>query len=58
MLVLPRINTTHYGLKSTIYVACKEWNALPDDIRNIVQLKDFNRAVRNTSSDYNISNFY
>ena len=47
MLVLPRVNTTRYGLKSTVYVACKEWNALPDDIRNIVQLKDFKRAVRN-----------
>ena len=47
MLVLPRVNTTRYGLKSTVYVACKEWNALPDDLRNIVQLKDFKRAVRN-----------
>ena len=39
-LVLPRVNTTRYGLKSTIYVASKEWNALPDEIRNNVAWKD------------------
>ena len=46
-LVLPRVNTTRYGLKSTIYVASKEWNALPDEIRNIVLWKNFKTAVRN-----------
>ena len=44
-LVLPRVNTTHYGLKSTIYVASKVWNALPDEMRNIVIWKDFKIAV-------------
>ena len=46
-LVLPRVNTTHYQLKSTIYVASKEWNALPDEIRNIVAWNDFKTAIRN-----------
>ena len=46
-LVLPRVNTTRYGLKSTIYVASKEWNALPDEIRNIVVWNDFKTAIKN-----------
>ena len=46
-LVLPRVNTTRYGLKSTIYVASKEWNPLPDEIRNIAVWKDFKTAIRN-----------
>ena len=46
-LVLPQVNTTRYGLKSTIYVASKEWNTLPDEIRNIVLWKNFKTAVRN-----------
>ena len=45
-LVLPRVNTARYRLKSTTYVASKEWNALPDEIRNIVVWKDFKTAIR------------
>ena len=46
-LVLPRVNTTRYGLKSTIYVARKEWNALPDEIRNNIVWNDYKTAIKN-----------
>ena len=46
-LILSWANTTCYGLKSTICVANKEWNALPDEVRNIVVWKDFKTAIRN-----------
>ena len=38
-LVLPRFNTSRYGLKSTVYTATKQWSALPDNIRVIIFLK-------------------
>ena len=40
-LVLPRANTSPYGLKSTVYTATKQWNALPDNIRVITSEKEF-----------------
>lgn len=46
-LILPRVNTTRYGLKSTTYTASKEWNALPDNIRLITSGKGFKAAVNN-----------
>ena len=46
-LVLPRVNTTRYQPKSTKFVASKEWNSLPGEIRNIVAWNDFKTAIRN-----------
>ena len=40
-LVLPRVNTSLYGLKSTVCTATKQWNALPDNIRVITSEKEF-----------------
>ena len=54
-LVLPRVNTTRYQLKSTKYVASKEWNSLPDEIRNIVAWNDFKTAIRNFKIAYYIN---
>ncbi len=40
-LVLPCVNTSRYGLKSTVYTATKQWNTLPDNIRVITSEKEF-----------------
>ena len=44
-LVLPHVNTTHYGIKSVVYTATKAWNSLPDDYRTMTSLKSFNAVV-------------
>ena len=33
ILLLPKVNTTKYGLKSWRYFAAKKWNELANDIR-------------------------
>ena len=35
------LNTSRYGLKSTVYTATKQWNTLPDNIRVITSEKEF-----------------
>ena len=45
-LVLPVVKTTTYGLKSTSYIAAKAWNALPDNVRSVVEFAPFRYEVR------------
>ena len=45
-LVVPRKNTTTFGLKSTPFIGAKVWNSLPDELRSTTILKEFRNAVR------------
>ena len=45
-LVVPRKNTTTFGLKSTSIIGAKVWNSLPDELRSTTILKEFRNAVR------------
>ena len=45
-LVIPKVNTTRYGIKSVAFTAPKAWNSLPDKLRSMKSLKDFKIAVR------------
>ena len=45
-LVLPHVNTAHYGIKSVVCTATKAWNSLPDNYRTMTSLKSFKAAVR------------
>ena len=44
--VLPKVNTTTYGLKSWRYSAAKLWNSLPDPIRRLDNYKSFKKQLR------------
>ena len=46
MLAIPKVNSTKYGLKSFRYYAAKQWNALPEQIREIAGSKQFDHAVK------------
>jgi len=45
-LVIPKVNTTHYGTKSAAYTASKAWNSLLDTLRCMKTPKDFKIAAR------------
>ena len=45
-LVLPVAKTTTYGLKSTLYIAAKAWNALPDNFRSVADFARFRKELR------------
>ena len=48
-LVVPRKNTTTFGLKSTSFIGfigANVWNSLPDELRSTTILKEFRNAVR------------
>ena len=49
-LIVPRVNSTKYGLHSIRYSGAKLWNSLPDYIRNL-PLHQFKSAIRS----YNFS---
>ena len=44
--VLPKVNTTTYGLKSWRYPAAKLWNSMPDPIRRLGNYKSFKKKLR------------
>ena len=46
-LVLPKVKTTQYGLKSTVYTASKAWNSLSDELRLMTNIKLFTRSAKN-----------
>ena len=49
MLTLSKPRTTTYGLHSFSYFSAQQWNALPDELRNIT-FPDFKRRfIRFTS---------
>ena len=45
-LVIPRVNTTNYGLYSFRYHASKLWNLLPDNVRVSTSLAAFKNALQ------------
>ena len=46
-LVVPRKNTTTFGLYSTSFTGANMWNSLPDELRSVrTLLKDFKKAVK------------
>ena len=44
--VLPKLNTTTYGLKSWRYSAVKPWNSMPDPIIRLDNYKSFKKQLR------------
>ena len=44
--VLPKVNTTSYGLKSWRYSAAILWNSMPDPIRSLDNYKSFKKQLR------------
>ena len=53
IIILPKVNTTTYGLKSWRYTAAKIWNALPDQFRAANNIGTF----KNLMSKMDFSSF-
>ena len=45
-LVVPRKNTTTFGLKSTFIIGAQVWNSLPDELRLTKIPNEFRNAIR------------
>ena len=45
ILSLPKVNSTKHGLNSSKYYAAKQWNMLPDEVRDKAGTKEFIRLV-------------
>ena len=50
-LIIPRVNTTNYGLHSFRYHASKLWNILPDNVRVSTSLAAFKIALKTVQLD-------
>ena len=50
-VIVPRRNTTRYGLNSFTYLGAKLWNSLPNHIRTISDLQDFKRNLIDVTFD-------
>lgn len=50
-LVIPRVNTTRYGLHSLSYYGSKLWNSLPNTTRSLPTVAAFKSAIRNLEFD-------
>ena len=48
-LVIPKVNTTTYGLKSVRYTAAKACNSIPVTMRTLTSTKAFKKAIRQLS---------
>ncbi len=46
-LSLPKVNSPKYGLNSFKYYAAKQWNMLPEEVRDKAGTKDFIKRIRN-----------
>ena len=46
-LLIPRVNTTTYGLHSLSYYGSKLWNALPNTTRSLPTVAAFKSTIRN-----------
>jgi len=47
ILSLPKVNSTKHGLNSFKYYAAKQWNMLPEEVRDKAGTKDFFKLIRN-----------
>ena len=45
--VVPKANTSKYGLKSFVHDGPRIWNSLPNEMRKIVNYGEFRRLIRN-----------
>ena len=45
--VVPKANTSKYGLKSLVHDGPRIWNSLPNEMRKIVNYGEFRRLIRN-----------
>ena len=45
-LVVPRKNTTTFGLRSSSFMGARERNSLPDELRSTTILREFGNFVR------------
>ena len=45
-LIVPRVNQTHYGLRSIRYEGAKIWNHLPNSIKSAENLDAFKRLIK------------
>ena len=45
-LVVPKVRTTNYGIKSLSYQGPKIWNSLPDEIKTAQNTKHFKNLIK------------
>ena len=50
-LLIPRVNTTTYGLHSLSYYGSKLWNSLPNTTRSLPTVAAFKSTIRNLVFD-------
>ena len=50
-LLIPRVNTTTYGLHSLSYYGSKLWNSLPNTTRSPPTVAAFKLTIRNLEFD-------
>jgi len=46
ILKLPKVNSTKYGIKSWRYQAARQWNTIPNYLRNIDTYRSFQRGLK------------
>ena len=46
ILKLPKVNSTKYGIKSWRYQAARQWNTIPNNLRNIDSYRSFKRGLK------------
>ena len=51
ILMVPRVNTTSYGLHSLAYQGSKLWNSLPNNIRLLHELSQFKSEISKLKFD-------
>ena len=48
--VVPKANTSKYGLKSFVHDGPRIWNSLPNEMQKTVNYGEFRRLIRNWDS--------
>ena len=46
ILKLSKVNSTKYGIKSWRYQAARQWNTIPNNLRNIDTYRSFKRGLK------------
>ena len=46
ILKLPKVSSTKYGIKSWRYQAARQWNTIPNNLRNIDTYRSFKRGLK------------
>ena len=46
ILKLPKVDSTKYGIKSWRYQAARQWDTIPNNLRNIDSYRSFKSGIR------------